>query len=1159
MGGWACRGAQVQHEARPSSPPLGTELRPDTTAKPRGVRSMDLRRFWLVFIWVAALMLRAPAAAAPAELDIAPFARRCCVADRHILQTMFDYDAAQRPGPGAEKTADGRYIYGLQWAEERDIREIRVRLRGTGTPPQASVEYWFLNWPYPPPHMPTIEDPVDDPWQGQWLKAATRVSCQGGECRYTFLPLEDFENPRAKNLPGLEYRRALKLRLVFSTEPHIEKVEVFSGSPQKRVDVRVELGAGEAAPHTWEGWLRVYNGRLRSARLWNGSTGDFIQARRFRVSTNGAPKGLLLNLTVAEPVLPGSHDVTIVTIEGGERAFSFAVPDIEKGPVYVPEFRTYMTRASDPRSFSPSLIKKGERIRARLAQEPEQTYERASREIPPLDPVERQGGRLYLPLAADASWQKFAFEWGGNVSVSKRGTKAKGAELKRLEWEGDRISWRLGTGAIPTFRPASQDSKLTVLEDYLPVASAAWTADGISYSEEAFATLLSGPLSPDDRGRSEQTPAVLMLKLTVHNTTSQSRVAHLWLATDPDEEIAFEQGELVAAGGQLIRARLRLPESARVTRAPVSDGPKVLHGVHAEIPLGGQEAREVFLSLPFIPRLSAAERARLAELDYEAERSRVENYWREVTARALPFDIPERRFVSFARGLICRIRISATKDPKSGLYMVPAASYHYLVYANEAAFQCVLLDALGNHQLAAQYLDTFIQLQGSKPFDGTYPGDQRAVYHGARVDAEYDYTAHQYNLDHGTVLWALGEHYFFTRDKAWLERLAPSMRRAADWIIEQRKLTQVLVTGEKIPEYGLLPAGHLEDNHDWGHWFSVNAFAAAGMRRLAQALADFGAPQATRYAEEAEAYTHDLRDAVLRAARLAPVIRLRDNTYIPYVPTRPYQRIRLFGPLRVAYYSRYREKVLPTYRLSATREVLYGPMILLTTDIFHAYEPLADWVLDDWEDNATMSTSLGLHVHGWVDDEYWFSRGGMVFQPNLQNPVLAYLRRHEVPAAVRNLYNDFVSCYYPDVNVFTEEYRQWRSPSGPFYKVADEAKFVNRLRDMLVREDGDTLWLAAGIPRRWLAPGEKIELRDAPTYFGPVSYRIEAGAASVEAQVQLPDRNAFRTAWLILRAPEGKKIRSVLIDGKPWQDFDAAAERIRLPLRLEPMRIQVSF
>ena len=46
----------------------------------------------------------------------------------------------------------------------------------------------------------------------------------------------------------------------------------------------------------------------------------------------------------------------------------------------------------------------------------------------------------------------------------------------------------------------------------------------------------------------------------------------------------------------------------------------------------------------------------------------------------------------------------------------------------------------------------------------------------------------------------------------------------------------------------------------------------------------------------------------------------------------------------------------------------------------------------------------------------------MVFQANLQNPVLEYLRRHEIPAAIRNLYNDFVACYYPDVNAFTEEY-----------------------------------------------------------------------------------------------------------------------------------------
>jgi len=1098
-------------------------------------------------------------AAAPADFDIAPFARRCCTRERHTSPVLFDYDEAPSFGTVAQRAADGRYVYGLQWAEERDVKEVRVQFRAGRRPVPARLEYWFRNWPYPPPHMPTIEDPVDDPWQGQWLEASTKADCASQACRYTFTPLAERENPRAKNLPGVDYRRTLKVRLVFAQEPALEKVEVFSGSRPKPLEVRIELGAGESARIMREGAVRVYNGQLQGLRVWRGSASDTASGEKFRVETRGTTKGLLLSLLAAEPSLPGSHDVTIVSLDAGERTFSFAVPDVEKGPVYVPDFHAYVTLASVSHSFSPAILKAGEKIREKLAREPEQTYERASKEIPPLDPVERQGGRLYLPLAADASWQKFAFEWGGNIFISKEGTKAKGRELARLEWPGDRITWRIGTGTVPHYRPASRDSRLSVLEDYFPVALARWSTDGMDYSEEGFATLLSGPLDPEDAGRSEQTPAVLMLKLTASNPGHQPGISHVWMGTDPAEPLRFEEGELTAGDGQWVRARLRLPESSRATLAAMSDGQNKLQGIHVEIPLGPGESKVLYLSLPFIPGLTPGERARLAALDYDTERTRVVDYWRSVTAHAMPLDVPERRFVSFAKAVIPHIRISATKDPKSGLYMLPAASYSYEVFANEAAFQCVLLDAFGDHKLAEEYLETLMRLQGSRPFDGTFTGDQRAVYHGARVDADYDYTASQYNLDHGTVLWALGEHYFFTRDKAWFRHAAPSMTRAADWVIEQRKLTEVVDRGEKIPEYGLLPAGHLEDPDDWGHWFSVNAFAAAGITRLAQALADAGAPEADRYAREAAAYTQDLRAAVRRAWQRAPVIRLRDNTYVPYVPTRAYQRIRLFGPLRVAYYSRYPQKVLPTYRLSATREVLYGPMILLAMRIFAAEEPLAQWVLDDWEDNATMSSTLGLNVHGWVDDDLWFSRGGMVFQANLQNPILVYLRRQEIPAAIRNLYNDFVACYYPDVNVFTEEFRQWRSPSGPFYKVSDEAKFLNRLRDTLVREEGDTLWLAAGIPRRWLAPGENVELHDAPTYFGPLSYRLEAAENGVEAEITLPARNPFQTAWLVIRAPGGRPLRTVEIDGKPWQDFDAARGRIRLPHAPGSLRVKITF
>jgi hypothetical protein len=136
------------------------------------------------------------------------------------------------------------------------------------------------------------------------------------------------------------------------------------------------------------------------------------------------------------------------------------------------------------------------------------------------------------------------------------------------------------------------------------------------------------------------------------------------------------------------------------------------------------------------------------------------------------------------------------------------------------------------------------------------------------------------------------------------------------------------------------------------------------------------------------------------------------------------------------------------------------------------------------------------------------------------------------PFARRHLYNNFVSRYYPDVNVFTEEYRQWRYPSGPFYKSSDDMRFLYRFREVLIREEGDTLWLAGGVPQRWLSPNQKIEIRGAATYFGPTSYRMEARESEITAPVQLPACNPCREAWLVLRAPRGKMIRSVEIDGR---------------------------
>ena len=122
-----------------------------------------------------------------------------------------------------------------------------------------------------------------------------------------------------------------------------------------------------------------------------------------------------------------------------------------------------------------------------------------------------------------------------------------GDEKLRLKWEGERITWRIGTGATPYYRE-DRKASVSLEEGYLPVIAQNWESEGLKYREEAYATLLRGPLSPRDPARSEQTPAVLMMRLQADNPAAEPRAAHVWLNTYPGENLRLNGRELVATG-----------------------------------------------------------------------------------------------------------------------------------------------------------------------------------------------------------------------------------------------------------------------------------------------------------------------------------------------------------------------------------------------------------------------------------------------------------------------------------------------------------------------------------------------------------------------------------------------------------------------------------
>ena len=1097
------------------------------------------------------------------NLNISPFGKLCFWSGQAgVLGAVLDRNGLIK----VPQTAASEWNLGIWWNEERDINRIEIDYKSKvpeSLVKETKIQYWFRTWPREAPKKHTIEDHLDDPWQGEWLTAETDYQIKGNNVVYTFKPLTEKENKLAGNLQKpVDYRRTLKFRLLYNNNPsEIQSLRVFTSTKSKKLSVRIELGCDKPVIKAIEGKLEIFNGKIEKISGWKWDGADKLGAKDdWRFQLKKQPKGILADLVVAQPTLGGSTDLTVVTVRSSEGTFSFLPDDLEKGPIYIPAYSAYITLASDPTKFVEANIRKGQTVREKLKIEPEQTYDRACREIPELSVMQREDGkRLYLPLASDASWQKFGFEWGGGFYMNKKLTKAKGRELERCLWEGDELHWSLGTGKEPVYLRDDKNSHMSVLNDYLPVAEVSWAQDGLLYREEAFSTLLGGPLSPYDARRNEQTPAILMVKLDVSNPSNEDKTAHVWLKGSPIKQLMLEDLYIMDErnGKGYIRAKIKLPEG--VTSSVVKT---VQDAVYMSFDIQANQTKTVYLSVPFVGDLTESSKTSISSLDYTAERQRVVSYWRDVVNECLPFNVPERKFNEIEQSAITHIRMSATKDPKSSLYMVPAAAFGYLVYANESAFQIVYLDKIGDHRTAASYLETFLKLQGRVPMPGTFTGDQSGVFNGAKVDDQYNYSASTYNLHHGTVLWAMGEHYLLSHDSDWLIHAAPSMIKAADWIIDQRNRTKVKdKNGAPVLHYGMLPAGHLEDNSDWGFWYAVNAYSYLGLKTTADAFAKAKLPEAARLQKEAQDYLDDIKNSVKQTSELSPVVRLRNNTYVPFIPSRAYQRFRYFGPMQSGYYSRYGGNTVVTYRLSATREALYGPMVLITTGIIDPHDPLAGAVLDDWEDNITLTSSLGQHIHGVVDDEYWFSRGGMVFQANLQNPIQAYLLRNEIPAAIRGIYNALVSCLYRDVNAFTEEYRRWGVGSGHMYKVPDEARFLTRVNDLLVLETENELWLAPGTPRYWLEPGKVIQLHNAATGFGKVSYELKSGTKpnTIEATIHLPAGIPGDKAKLFVRAPFGKPIKSVMVNGKEWNQWDNANESIVLPTKEKTISLLVSY
>jgi hypothetical protein len=651
---------------------------------------------------------------------------------------------------------------------------------------------------------------------------------------------------------------------------------------------------------------------------------------------------------------------------------------------------------------------------------------------------------------------------------------------------------------------------------------------------------------------------VVMMRFDIRNAIPGRKQARLWIIDAPQEALSVHDG-LVLAGGRIVPAEpvarqwrvepypapcLRYaatPGRGTLSAVPYAAEPgasqAIATAVAYDVELEGGETDHLVLAVPFVSMSSEQDWRRVDALDYENKLDDVVAYWRRYVEAGGRMDLPETVLADFHKAVRTHVAISVDKDPTTGLTVVPAATWAYGACGNEACWQITMLDQAGHHDRAEDYLETFLRTQGVRGLDGDFSSAEGAL-NAMDLDAGAPVTGgFSYNLDHGYIMECLAAHYRYTGDRDWLARVTPNLIAACDLIIREREATKRNgPDGQPAAAWGLLPAGHLEDNKEWRHWFSVNAHAYGGMKDIATILAEIGHVEAERLAREATSYREDIRRAAHRAMVEAPVVRLLDGTYQPHLPTRAGLRGREWGWFR---------------------EAAYGALHLLEGYVFEPNEEEMTWVLKDLEDNLFVSREWGRPVDL---ERYWFSQGGVTIQPNLMDLAIDYLRRGQIEHAIRALFNNYAQQLYPETRVFTEHpVIELGHGVGPFYKTSDESKALIWLRSCLLWEEGEMLHLAPAAPRASFAAGQSFGLEKMASFFGPVTYRVESDESKVRVRVEVPSRRPPQELVVHVRRPGREPMTAIRVNGQPHKDLEPVAETIRVHAPSGVLEIQANY
>jgi hypothetical protein len=1031
----------------------------------------------------------------------------------------------------------GEFDVGVEWPEFRTVEKVVIRFAGEDKAPRkgrAFLEYW---------QGPTMSLGAWDAqrvYQGAW-KPMEDQQILGQAQEIEGLVWSFAFSNRGTHTWLVPFRQTSKLRLRLQDERQVEIAgfEVYGPSEWKSGAVHIGWGYGEGEK-SYEGSLECYNGEVLELQSAENAQ---LSGPLSWSSTAGRGKvgGIIAKVLYTSGL---AVDRTCLTLRTKAGTFTFLPAEaIEDQPIDIPDFGFYIRKVGSNQDRAAYLRQNASRSRIidAVAKHPEQTLAGAYEHLRPR--------RVNLSfIGVDSNNQKFGIAPDGHLVVgSNDPSHGMPMTAQFAVYFGSAEESATSTESPDALFSAAAEKQQELEAGWLPILTTRWSANELSLERMDYSVLPSAP-DPlvESRLRGDEL-AVMISRLKIRNDSpvplSVSYYIKPWKPASGGVgyglmpaniknawQAAVRENYIVTSDGAKERTLGYVDTHGRGTLAVEPAASAACYSVRLE---PGEE-HVIHHVIPGLP-LTLGEGDKLQGLPYEALHDATVKYWQARLAEGMEIEVPEPQVQNLFNASLQHWLLVLTKDAKRGEYYPNTAMFEYGSIGSESAPIMQAMDMQGLHERTRSCLQAWLSTQGDSEPSGDYESKEGGFFHFWP----------NYTVDQGGVLWSLAEHYLYTRDKEWLRKVAPQIVAGCDFLIRERQRMKKELPGERRPlTYGLAPAGCIGDMRDWHSSFMLNGYFYLGLKKSVQVLQDVDPENARRIAADAVDYLAAIRKALKETIEISPVTRLRDGSSVPSVP--PFPGLRGFW-----------SDIRGPYEGAWGYDVEFGPFHLLKSEVLEPNDPEITWMLNYLEDRFFLE-ALFRRSDSYVPlDELstdWFNQGGFTRnQPYYVHCQDAYLQRDQIPQFLRAFYNTLATISDLHTLTFRESFPIAAQP----HKTHEEGWLFQQLRCMLAMEKENSLYLGWGTPRAWLEHGKRIAVKRAVTYFGELSYSVESfcDQGRIEATVKPPRRNPPGDIYLRLRHPQQAPLKRVVVNGRPWKDFDAAKEWIKLPANVDGLKI----